>query len=152
MVAAGLVGWLWLQPAATTAHEPLPIRVGRGAALLSLGLFGLLLLGLPIAASWWPGQALELFSGFYRAGSLVFGGGHVVLPLLEAQLVPSGGVSAEAFLAGYGLTQAMPGPLFTFAAFLGASLQPVPCLHFAWPYFAPQTNVWHFGGLGKMDG
>lgn len=123
MAAAGLVGWRWLPPAATAAHEPLPIRVGRGAALLSLALFGLLLLGLPLAAGWWPGQRLELISGFYRAGSLVFGGGHVVLPLLEAQLVPTGWVSAEAFLAGYGLTQAMPGPLFTFAAFLGASLQ-----------------------------
>jgi len=123
MVAAGLAGWLWLQPDPTAVHEPLPIRVGRPAALTSLSLFGLLLLGLPIAAGWWPGQSLELISGFYRAGSLVFGGGHVVLPLLEAQLVPNGGVSAETFLAGYGLTQAMPGPLFTFAAFLGASLQ-----------------------------
>lgn len=124
MLGAGLAGWLWLQPDPGAGHDPLPIRVGRGAALLSLGLFGLLLLGLPIAAGWWPGQALELASGFYRAGSLVFGGGHVVLPLLEAQLVPTGAVSAETFLAGYGLTQAMPGPLFTFAAFLGASLQP----------------------------
>ena len=123
MLAAGLAGWLWLQPGPTAAHEPLPIRVSRRAALLSLTLFGLLLLGLPIATGWWPGQTLELISGFYRAGSLVFGGGHVVLPLLEAQLVPSGGVSGETFLAGYGLTQAMPGPLFTFAAFLGASLQ-----------------------------
>ena len=123
MLAAGLAGWLWLQPGPTATHDPLPIRVGRRAALLSLTLFGLLLLGLPIGASWWPGETLELISGFYRVGSLVFGGGHVVLPLLEAQLVPSGGVSAEAFLAGYGLTQAMPGPLFTFAAFLGASLQ-----------------------------
>ena len=123
MLAAGLAGWLWLQPEQAVGHEPLPIRVGRRAALLSLTLFGLLLLGLPIATGWWPGQTLELISGFYRAGSLVFGGGHVVLPLLEAQLVPNGWVSAETFLAGYGLTQAMPGPLFTFAAFLGASLQ-----------------------------
>ena len=69
---------------------------------------------------------LTLFEAFYRAGALVFGGGHVVLPLLEARVVESGWVSADAFLAGYGATQAVPGPLFTFAAYLGAIAEPGP--------------------------
>jgi len=81
-------------------------------------LFGLLLLLLPFAAGMTPGIAL--FDSFYRAGSLVFGGGHVVLPLLQAEVVTSGAVSDDAFLSGYGAAQAVPGPLFTFAAYLGA--------------------------------
>jgi chromate transporter len=71
-------------------------------------------------------QAVALFGAFYRSGSLVFGGGHVVLPLLQAEVVTPHWVTNETFLAGYGLTQAMPGPLFTFAAYLGAVMQPTP--------------------------
>ena len=71
-------------------------------------------------------QSVELFDAFYRAGSLVFGGGHVVLPLLQASVVPPGWVSNDAFLAGYGAAQAVPGPLFTFAAYLGAVMGPPP--------------------------
>lgn len=95
-------------------HFPVSRRVG----LISLALFAILLLGLPLLAGVAPGFAL--FDGFYRAGALVFGGGHVVLPLLDAETVTSGWVSKDTFLAGYGVTQAMPGPLFTFAAYLGA--------------------------------
>jgi chromate transporter len=73
-----------------------------------------------------PSQGLQLFDAFYRAGSLVFGGGHVVLPLLQASVVPPGWVSNDAFLAGYGAAQAVPGPLFTFAAYLGAAMGPQP--------------------------
>ena len=69
---------------------------------------------------------MALFGAFYRAGSLVFGGGHVVLPLLQAEVVPTGWVSNDAFLAGYGAAQAVPGPLFTFAAYLGAVMNPEP--------------------------
>ena len=79
-----------------------------------------LLIGLPILAGSVANGALDLFGVFYRAGALVFGGGHVVLPLLESQTVPTGLVSHSDFLAGYGAAQAVPGPLFTFAAFLGA--------------------------------
>ena len=86
--------------------------------MVSLALFALLFLLLPIAGGLSPGVAL--FDSFYRAGSLVFGGGHVVLPLLQAEIVTSGTVSEDAFLSGYGLAQAVPGPLFTFAAYLGA--------------------------------
>lgn len=88
-------------------------------ALGALGLFALLLAGLPALALWTDSKELRLLDGFYRAGSLVFGGGHVILPLLHAELVPSGWVTENAFLAGYGAAQALPGPLFTFAAYLG---------------------------------
>ena len=98
--------------------------LGRKGALLSLGLFFVLLFGLP----WWKSAtgspALAVFDGFYRAGALVFGGGHVVLPLLQAATVTPGWVANDRFLAGYGLAQAVPGPLFTFSAFLGAVLTP----------------------------
>lgn len=90
-------------------------------AVGALGLFFILLLLLPLASHFIPIAELIWFDSFYRAGALVFGGGHVVLPLLENELIPAGWVSQERFLAGYGITQAMPGPLFTFAAYLGAS-------------------------------
>jgi chromate transporter len=82
-----------------------------------------LLLMLPVLASATGHQGLALFDGFYRAGSLVFGGGHVVLPLLHAEIVPRGWLSNDQFLAGYGAAQAVPGPLFTFAAYLGAAMR-----------------------------
>ena len=126
IVGAGLIGLLLFKPTRDAAHQPLPIRVGHGAALLLLGLFFALLLGLPLLARVWPGQTLQLIDAFYRAGALVFGGGHVVLPLLQSEVVASGWVNNEAFLAGYGATQAVPGPLFTFSAFLGASMNSAP--------------------------
>lgn len=89
-------------------------------------LFAAALLIPPIIAPATGSQALALFDAFYRSGALVFGGGHVVLPLLQAQVVTPGWVSNEAFLAGYGLAQAVPGPLFTFAAYLGAVMGPAP--------------------------
>ncbi|WP_226476141.1 chromate efflux transporter [Pseudomonas sp. MWU16-30323] len=119
---AALTGLRLFKPKAGVEHEALPITVSRRAGMLWLSLFVLLLLGLPLAAHWLPNPTLALVDAFYRVGSLVFGGGHVVLPLLQAQVVPSGWVSHEVFLAGYGATQAVPGPLFTFAAFLGASM------------------------------
>ena len=109
-----------------TSQAKLPITVSRwtGAALLVL--FLVLLVGLPLLASAVPSQSLNLAAAFYRAGSLVFGGGHVVLPLLQASVVPPGWVTNDAFLAGYGAAQAVPGPLFTFAAYLGAVMGPQP--------------------------
>src|SRR5690606_9617648 len=85
-----------------------------------------LLVLLPAARSEIPAQALALFDSFYRAGALVFGGGHVVLPLLQAEVVAPGWVGSDSFLAGYGAAQAVPGPLFTFAAYLGAVMGPQP--------------------------
>jgi chromate transporter len=85
-----------------------------------------LLIALPLTASATTSHTVRLFDAFYRAGSLVFGGGHVVLPLLQASVVPPGWISNDAFLAGYGAAQAVPGPLFTFAAYLGAAMGPQP--------------------------
>jgi chromate transporter len=105
---------------ATTGHVSLPVSVGRRTGAAWLLLFFVLLIGLPALALRSSDQAIALLDAFYRSGSLVFGGGHVVLPLLQAEVVPRGWVSNDAFLAGYGAAQAVPGPLFTFAAYLGA--------------------------------
>ncbi|MCD2513353.1 chromate efflux transporter [Comamonas endophytica] len=104
-------------------HRDYGVSKMAGAALL--GIFVLLLALPPLIDSLGHSPALSVFSDFYQAGALVFGGGHVVLPLLQASVVPDGGVSNEAFLAGYGAAQAVPGPLFTFAAYLGAAM-PAP--------------------------
>lgn len=106
---------------AVPARETTPgLTLPKSAGLASLGVFAGLLVALPIIARG-SDVGLMLVDGFYRAGALVFGGGHVVLPLLEQVVVPTGLVDADVFLAGYGAAQAVPGPLFTFASFLGAS-------------------------------
>jgi chromate transporter len=102
----------------------LSVRVSRRAGLSCLAAFALLLVGLPLLKIVAPSPALALLDAFYRAGALVFGGGHVVLPLLNEGFVSSGWVSNDAFLAGYGAAQAVPGPLFTFAAYLGFLASP----------------------------
>jgi chromate transporter len=107
-------------------RPPLPVFVGRGVAMTALALFGGLLILLPLAARLTGDHGLDLFARFYRVGSLVFGGGHVVLPLLQAEVVPPGWIGQGAFLTGYGAAQAVPGPLFTFAAYLGAAMGPAP--------------------------
>ena len=126
IILAAIVGLLLFKPQQGEAHDPLPISVRRRVGLFWLALFFALLLGLPLLAAVFPNQTLAMVDAFYRAGSLVFGGGHVVLPLLQAEVVPTGWVDNEAFLAGYGAAQAVPGPLFTFAAFLGASMNQAP--------------------------
>jgi len=126
ILAAGLLGLALFKPSLLAGHDPLPIRMRRRVGLVWLGLFFGLLIGLPVLVGLIPSQALARVDAFYRAGSLVFGGGHVVLPLLQAEVVPSGWVDNEAFMAGYGVAQAVPGPLFTFAAFLGASMSSPP--------------------------
>lgn len=126
ILVAAIIGLLFFQPATGGGHDALPIAIRPRAGLAWLALFFTLLLGLPLLAALLPSQTLELVDAFYRAGSLVFGGGHVVLPLLQAEVVPTGWVGNDAFLAGYGAAQAVPGPLFTFAAFLGASMNQAP--------------------------
>ncbi len=101
-------------------------RVPRWLGLLSLTAFFVLLAILPFVAAAAHSQGLSLFDAFYRSGALVFGGGHVVLPLLQAEVVNTGWVSADSFLAGYGAAQSVPGPLFTFAAYLGTVSGPAP--------------------------
>ncbi|WP_448120430.1 chromate efflux transporter [Pseudomonas veronii] len=124
--AAALAGLLLFKPTPPAAHDALPVTLSRRAGAMWLSLFVLVLAGLPILAQLIPNQGLAMTDAFYRSGSLVFGGGHVVLPLLQAEVVPTGWVSNDVFLAGYGAAQAMPGPLFTFAAFLGASMSQAP--------------------------
>ncbi len=126
IVVGGLAG-LWLcRTGASPATGQLRFRVSKPVGLAALVLFFLLLFLLPVLAGSGDSQGVALLDAFYRAGSLVFGGGHVVLPLLQAEIVPSGWVDADAFLAGYGAAQAVPGPLFTFAAYLGAATGPEP--------------------------
>jgi chromate transporter len=122
----GLVGIWRLRAAAPVNQVSLPLNVGYAAGAAFLVMFLVLLVGLPVLAAATQAQSIKLFDAFYRAGSLVFGGGHVVLPLLQASVVPPGWVSNDTFLAGYGAAQAVPGPLFTFAAYLGAVMGPAP--------------------------
>jgi chromate transporter len=126
IVAGGLVGWMLLPAAGTSATTTGRVPVGKAVGVASLTLFFALLVGLPLAAQALPHHALSVLDSFYRAGSLVFGGGHVVLPLLQAEVVPPGWVTNEQFIAGYGAAQAVPGPLFTFAAYLGAVMRQPP--------------------------
>jgi chromate transporter len=121
--AAGLV---LFRNAPAADHPDLPHPVNRTVAVGAIVMFFAILFGLPLLTAAVPSHALALFEVFYRACSLVFGGGHVVLPLLQASVVPPGWVSNEAFLAGYGAAQAVPGPLFTFSAYLGTVMQPGP--------------------------
>lgn len=121
-IALGALAGLWLcrgqHTAAIKGRLTLPIT--RRAGIAAFVLFTLLLLGIPLLVTLTGSKQLSLFGSFYRSGSFVFGGGHVVLPLLRAEMVAPGWVTNESFLAGYGLAQAVPGPLFTFAAYLGA--------------------------------
>lgn len=123
LALAGCVGAFLFRSSVPDGRGSLQVAIGSQAALAWLVLFGLLL-GLsllPVLSA-----VLERAAAFYRTGSLVFGGGHVVLPLLENEVVQRGWVQAPVFLAGYGLAQAVPGPLFSFAAFLGAAMQSAP--------------------------
>jgi len=125
IAAGGLIGVTVLVHDGEPPGQPAPLR-GPRFAIACLALFAGLLVGLPILRETVAAQAVALFDAFYRAGSLVFGGGHVVLPLLNETVVPNGWVSDDRFLAGYGAAQAVPGPLFTFAGFLGASMSVPP--------------------------
>jgi chromate transporter len=126
IVLGGVIGLLLFRGTPVEEHAALPHPVSRTAAVAAIVLFFAILIGLPLVSAAVPNHALQLFDAFFRAGSLVFGGGHVVLPLLQAAVVPPGWVSNDAFLAGYGATQAVPGPLFTFSAYLGTVMGPAP--------------------------
>jgi chromate transporter len=120
IVCAAVIGLLFLPAAVVASAAPQAVPIGRVTGTVFLAAFLVLLFGLPIVSALSGAYVAQLFDAFYRSGALVFGGGHVVLPLLQAQVVPAGWVSNDVFLAGYGMAQAVPGPLFTFAAFLGA--------------------------------
>lgn len=124
IILGGLIGWHRLPPATTAASTHIGIKIARPLGIAALVVFALLLGGLPFVAG--NSHTVALIDSFYRSGSLVFGGGHVVLPLLQKAVVPPGWIGNDAFLAGYGAAQAVPGPLFTFAAYLGTVMQPGP--------------------------
>ena len=126
IAAGGLAGWRLLRRSEAAPPARLPVGYGKRLGSVILGVFFVLLVALPLLRQGIPSQTLALVDSFYRAGSLVFGGGHVVLPLLQAEVAPPGWVSNEQFLAGYGAAQAVPGPLFTFSAYLGAVMGPEP--------------------------
>ena len=126
IVLGAIVGLTFFRDAPPSDHVSLPHPVSRTVGLAAIILFFAMLIGLPLVVAAVPNHALQLFEAFYRSGSLVFGGGHVVLPLLQASVVPPGWVSNDAFLAGYGAAQAVPGPLFTFSAYLGTVMGPAP--------------------------
>jgi chromate transporter len=123
---AGIVGLIIFPGTTSSSLSHMRFPVGKKAGITAWIIFFALLLGLPLLRQIHPSHALEVFDSFFRVGSLVFGGGHVVLPLLQAEVVGPGWVTNEQFVAGYGAAQAVPGPLFTFAAYLGAVMGPEP--------------------------
>jgi len=117
---AGLVGWIIFPGTASSSLSNMRFPVGKKTGIAAWCIFFALLIGLPLLRQVQPSHSLEVFDSFFRVGSLVFGGGHVVLPLLQTEVVGPGWVTNEQFVAGYGAAQAVPGPLFTFSAYLGA--------------------------------
>ncbi|HXV78526.1 MAG TPA: chromate efflux transporter [Candidatus Binatia bacterium] len=123
---AGIVGLAIFPGTALSSPSQLRFPVRKKTGIAAWIIFFALLLGLPLLRQLHPSHALEVFDSFFRVGSLVFGGGHVVLPLLQTEVVGPGWVTSEQFVAGYGAAQAVPGPLFTFSAYLGAVMGPEP--------------------------
>jgi chromate transporter len=126
LAVGAIAGLAFCRTNATRQAAHLAFRVPKSIGYIALAIFALLLAFLPAIAAMAGLQGLSLFDAFYRAGALVFGGGHVVLPLLQSEVVATGWVTEDTFIAGYGATQAVPGPLFTFAAYLGAVVGPQP--------------------------
>lgn len=126
IIIAGAVGVIIFPGTTVSSSTRIRFPIGKKLGIAAWFTFFTFLLGLPIVRQIVPSHALEVFDSFYRVGSLVFGGGHVVLPLLQAEVVGPGWVTNEQFVAGYGAAQAIPGPLFTFSAYLGAVMGPEP--------------------------
>jgi len=126
LACTGLIGWRFLRKADASRPTTLPLSIPRRLAFACWIIFFTLLIGLPLLRLIVHDQTLALFDTFFRVGSLVFGGGHVVLPLLQREIVPVGWVTNDQFITGYAAAQAVPGPLFTFSAYLGATSKPTP--------------------------
>ncbi|MEI7430446.1 MAG: chromate efflux transporter [Betaproteobacteria bacterium] len=126
LVAAAIIGLIGLRDSTVQTSELAQSGGQKITGVICLAVFLLILTGLPVLAQVTDSYPVRLVDSFFRAGALVFGGGHVVLPVLQAEVVPVGWVSASNFMAGYGAAQAVPGPLFTFAAFLGAISDQAP--------------------------
>jgi chromate transporter len=123
---AGVVGLIIFPGTHSSSLSHMRFPIGKKTGIAAWSIFFALLIGLPLVRQIQPSHALEVFDSFFRVGSLVFGGGHVVLPLLQTEVVGPGWVTNEQFVAGYGATQAVPGPLFTFSAYLGAVMGTEP--------------------------
>ena len=127
ILVSGFVGWKILKvDAVQSSKDSLSTFIPKWMGIVALVVFFVILAGLPLARQLESSQALAIFDSFFRSGSLVFGGGHVVLPLLQSEVVGPGWMTNAEFVAGYGATQAVPGPLFTFSAYLGAVISPGP--------------------------
>lgn len=122
IIGAGIVGYFLFSNQTETKVIPFSVSISKKTGVISLAILLLLLIGLPIFSQTVSNAYLSIFDTFFRVGALVFGGGHVVLPLLEQEVVPNGLLSSSEFLAGYGMAQAVPGPLFTFAGYLGTMI------------------------------
>ncbi|SFJ28739.1 chromate transporter [Halobacillus dabanensis] len=125
ILAAGMIGLTIFKNKAESKIEPFPVNISKKTGIISLTILAVSLLSLPILTNAVNNPLLNIFDIFFRVGSLVFGGGHVVLPMIERELVPQGLLSPDAFLAGYGMAQAVPGPLFTFSSYLGTMMEGV---------------------------
>ncbi len=125
IVAGGILGWFLLRRETPVARSR-ELGAGRGAAVVSIALFVGLLVALPVVRAALDSHAIDTADAFYGSGALVFGGAPVVLPLLEREVVESGWIDEETFLAGFGAAQAIPGPIFTFAAYIGFAMGPEP--------------------------
>lgn len=119
IIGAAIIGMVFFQNKATSDETTAKLFLSKKVAIISISLFFILLVILPILSQVIDSKWIQMFDSFYRSGALVFGGGHVVLPLLEQEFVPTGWITEQEFLAGYGAAQAVPGPLFTFAAYIG---------------------------------
>ena len=126
IAVAGLIGWRFFPQSDVSPAWHMRFPIGKRLGMAAWMVFFTLLFALPLLRQVSPSHGLEVFDSFFRVGALVFGGGHVVLPLLQAEVVGPGWVTNEQFVAGYGAAQAVPGPLFTFAAYLGAVMHPWP--------------------------
>jgi chromate transporter len=126
IVIAALTGAVIFPGQTSSSSASMRFPIAKKTGIAAWIIFFVLLVGLPLYRQMAPSHALEVFDSFFRVGSLVFGGGHVVLPLLQTEVVAPGWVTNEQFVAGYGATQAVPGPLFTFSAYLGAVMSSEP--------------------------
>ncbi|RDW20489.1 chromate efflux transporter [Oceanobacillus chungangensis] len=122
IIGAAMIGFFLFSKQAETNVRPFSLAITKMQGIIALTILGLLLIGLPILANVVSNSYITIFDIFFRIGTIVFGGGHVVLPLLEQEVVPSGLVTSGEFLAGYAMAQAVPGPMFTLASYLGAMI------------------------------
>ncbi|ASN05974.1 chromate efflux transporter [Virgibacillus necropolis] len=126
IVGAGMVGLKLFKNRAESKVKPFSVNISKKTGIISLSILVFSLIALPILTKLTDNPLVNIFDIFFRVGSLVFGGGHVVLPMIEREIVPHGLMTADQFLAGYGMAQAVPGPLFTFSSYLGTMMEGIP--------------------------